>query len=109
MSQADKKQLNKSSLNNKMMIACALIIFMHAFAIIICKDVYRRIFIYEQHSEMQLQKLKSTWGKLLLEYSSLDAPIIVSQLATNQLGMAFPKQSKLIFTPIISVVEGGDD
>jgi cell division protein FtsL len=109
MSQADKKQLHKSTLNNKIMIFCAVIVFTHAFAIIICKDVYRRVFIAEQKSEIHLQKLKSTWGKLLLEYSSLDAPILVSQQAANQLGMIFPKKSKLIFAPSIPVVEGGDD
>jgi cell division protein FtsL len=51
----------------------------------------------EQQNEAQLQALQNTWGKLLLEYSSLDAPIRVSQLAGKQLNMTFPKQSKLIF------------
>ena len=109
MSQADKKQINNTSQHHKIMIVCAIIVFAHAFAIIICKDIYRRVFIAEQKSVIKLQNLKSTWGKLLLEYSSLDAPILVSQQATSQLGMVFPKKSKLIFAPSIPVVEGGDD
>ena len=99
MSQAEKSSSDKASILNKIIISSAIIIFLHAFIIIICKDKYRQLFIIEQQNEKQLQSLQNTWSKLLLEYSTLDAPIRISQLANTQLNMIFPQKYQLLFIP----------
>ena len=97
MPQAEKNSPQTANNINKIIIASIIIVFLHAFALIICKDHYRQQFINQQKQEQQLQSLQSTWSKLLLEYSTLDAPIRISQQAGQQLNMIFPQKYKLLF------------
>lgn len=76
--------------------AIILIFFIQAFAIIICKDYSRRLFIAEQKAQTIQQKLRNHWSQLLLEYSTLTTPIRIQQMANTQLNMIFPKKIKLI-------------
>ena len=100
MKQADSTKPATGNNKYKLITACCvLIIFMHAFAIIICKDQHRRLFIKVQHSMSQQQTLRNTWGKLLLEYSTLDAPIRIQQQAGALLNMQFPESTKLLILP----------
>lgn len=73
-----------------------LVFFIQAFAIIICKDYSRRLFIAEQQAQNTQQKLRNHWSQLLLEYSTLTTPIRIQQMANTQLNMIFPKDIKLI-------------
>ena len=97
MAHAEKNSRRGLGTINKIIICSTIIIFLHAFALIICKDHYRQQFINQQKQEQQLQSLQSTWSKLLLEYSTLDAPIRISQQAGQQLNMIFPQKYKLLF------------
>lgn len=69
------------------MLLLAAAIFLTAFGIIVSKDVSRRLFIESQILQTQHEKHYETWGKLLLEQSTLSTQSRVQRIAQQRLLM----------------------
>lgn len=73
-----------------------VMILITALGIVYTKDINRRLFIQYQSMQQGHEQQYETWGKLLLEQSTLSQPARVEQIASTRLQMMHPDPKKVV-------------
>ena len=67
-----------------------------SFSLVYCKDLYRRLFVQQQHLLRLQHNMQVHWEKLLLERAAISSDRRIRKRVSDRLTMHVPRRSEMV-------------